>query len=193
MMTTSWKLTICLASVVFAAACNGNAEPDARVASLRENIPALEETAKTWRQDAFLDSVELAVLSGEFEPSPISAHFISPSTLQQTLLVTVNADGVISTELVEQTIPVTPSQPITSDEWLLDSPEAFEIALDAKASRFLETNAYDQCSFMVLERSLGSPGEPVVWRVVFQQCLGLGALPQILIDAITGDKSGLAP
>ncbi len=146
-----------------------------------------------WRQDTFLDFADLAVLSGEFEPSPISAHFVSPSTLQQTLLVTVNADGAISTEIVEQTIPVSPAQPITPEDWPLDSSEILEIALDAEAQLFLETNADNQCSFMILERSAITPGEPIHWRVAFQQCEGLGALPQILIDPTTGDRSSQGP
>lgn len=192
-MLTKRKLTIYLTFITLAAACNGNTEPDARVESLRENLPVLEETARIWRQDAFLDFADLSVLSGEFRPSPISAHFVSPSTLQQSLLITVDTDGTISTEIVEHTIPVTLGQPISSEEWPLDSPEIFEIALDASARQFMENNVDNQCSFMILERSAITPGRPVHWRVLFQQCEGLGALPQILIDPTSGKRSSLTP
>ena len=85
-----------------------------------------------------------------------------------------------------------PAQPITSDDWPLDSPAALEIASDAEARRFLETSANDRCSFMDLERDVGTPGRPEDWGVIFQQCSVVGALPQTSIDPITGDKTSLA-
>jgi len=180
-------LTVYLAFVLLTAGCNSNDQPDNRVVSLKENIKVLEETARLWRQDSYLDFAHLAVLSGEFEPSPIRAHFVSPSTLQQSMLVTVEVDGTISTEIVEHTIPVTPAQPITLDDWHLDSPEALEVSLDADARRFLESNIGNQCSFMVLERDSPTSVETVVWRMTFTGCLLEPTFQTTIVDANSGE------
>ncbi len=168
------------------AACVSNGENDFRVASLEEHLPALEQSAMNWRPDAFLDFAHLSVRSGEFEPSPLRAHFLSLSNLNQSLLVTLASDGSITTEVVNHDDPLIPGAPITNTDWSIDGSEALDIALDDKAMKFLEENLDNQCSFMVLERDTDSLVQSVNWRVTLSSCLDPSVSLTIIIDASDG-------
>lgn len=178
---------ICLGLISLLAACNGGRTSFVEVASLRDNLPKLEVEAMAWQQDAYLEFAHLALLTGDFEPSPIIAQFVSPSNPQQSLLVSLGVDGEVTTEPVTQTTQQTLTKPISDRDWLLDSPEIIDRALNPQALQFLEDHADSQCSFMVLERDNTLADAPLYWRITINECVGDAGLPTIVLDPNTGE------
>jgi len=167
--------------------CKNSQALPVEVASLRENLPTLERAALAWRPDAYLESSEIPLHNGSPASWLIDAHFNSPTTPYESLLVNLNIDGSISTERIAHTIPVRLVAPIAPDEWALDSEEALKSGLDSRRRQFLEVHADSHCSFLKLERDIGEPGEKVVWRLVLRECLPGGeSLPDIIIDPNSG-------
>lgn len=169
------------------AACRGDSAEPVEVVSLRDNLPQMEAAVRAWRADAYLEDADLPIQEGNPSTRLLSAGYNSLSTQFESLLVTIRQDGSIEVERIAHTAPVTQVDPIATDDWSVDSPEALELALDAAGRAFLEAHADMHCSFMKLERRTGEPGEPVVWRMVLTECLDGDSLPDVYIDPITGE------
>src|SRR3990172_456930 len=168
-------------------ACDRYAPLPVHVHSLEEALPTLEEAAQVWSSDAYLADVEVPLRDGYPGERVIDAGFQSPSAPYESLLVTLREDDTLTTEIIPQTVPVIQSSPITRDDWVLDSADALERALDEEGRRFFEGHAESHCSFLKLERDTDSPGWPVVWRLTLTECLGRGGVQHTVIDAITGE------
>lgn len=183
-----WRILLITVLLFVIAACGDSRNSPARVESLRQNMPALEEVARNWRPDAYLSRAEFPILDGNPTSFLIAAGFQSPTESAESLLVWLETDGVIATERVPHTVPVIQDEPITQDDWTLDSAEALEVALDVEGQSFLEEHADSQCSFLVLERAFDRPDRPVVWWMRLTECFG-GEISSrlVVIDALTGE------
>jgi hypothetical protein len=164
-----------------------NSQETLPIPSLRENLPKLEEAARVWRPDAYLANAELPIRYGSPGPWLVSAIFNSPFEQFEGVLMFLNQDGSIKTEIVPHTVPVVQVEPIESDDWKLDSQEALDIGLDDQGLRYLEEHPRAGCSFLSLDRSGVEPGSPVVWRLVLSDCLDPWTGQTTVIDATTGE------
>ncbi len=97
-------------------------------------------------------------------------------------------------EVLQHPVPAIQIEPITGENWVLDSPDELERALDEEGRRFLEAHSGSACSFLSLERDPRSPGRPVVWRLSLGEYLGPEWSQETVIDSMTGEvirrKSG---
>jgi hypothetical protein len=180
------RVSVAVSAGLLLAACRGGASLPVEVASLRESLPQMESAAKAWRPDAYLDDAEISVRVRNSTGRRVSAEFNSPSTEFESLGVEVLADGSVRVERVPHTVPVRQVEPISTDDWKLDSAEALEVALDEEGRTFLGAHIDSHCSFLKLERNIGEPGEPVVWRLVLIDCLSFESLPDRYVDPVSG-------
>lgn len=170
------------------AACSQRRSAAAQVESLQENLPTLDQVARSWRPDAYLTSADIPLHNGNPTPWIISASFQSPSESAESLLVMLEEDGTITTERVPHSIPVVQIEPIREEDWNLDSAEALDMALDAEGRQFLENHSDRQCSSIVLERTFDQPNRPVVWWLRLGECIGGEPFSRLtVIDALTGE------
>lgn len=168
------------------AGCGDDADLPVHAESLRESLPKLEEAAAQWMPDAYLVDASVELLSGDSSRWLASGAFQSPSEDSQGILLLLEQDGSIQAEVVPQPNGVRQVQPITQDDWTLDSEEALEHALTEEGRRYLEENPDSQCSFMYLERDVRSPDQPVVWRLTLAGCLLEPVFETVVIDANSG-------
>ncbi len=154
------------------------------IVSLRQWLPALEAKAREWRADAYLARASIPVGIGDYSPWLISADFDSPAEEYEGLIVTLENDETISAKVVEGSVHIAKTAPITPLDWRLDSSEALKLALDAEGLRFLERNPVT-CSFLELWRLPGSLEGPVTWRLMLSECEGQ-YFREITLDAATG-------
>jgi hypothetical protein len=182
--------TVILASILLNACNNGEGTTPApsrvSVVSLKENLGALEKEAKAWQSDAYLTWAEIPI---RLDPSDnaelIATEFYSPSVEFESLGVDLAADGSITSEPVEYEVSIFHRDPITLDDWEVDSQEAIDIMLDDEGLDFLRSTD-TQCSFLMLERRLDRPEKPVVWRLTLMDCLG-PYVRHIILDPISGE------
>ncbi len=167
--------------------CADAADLPVSVGSVRENLPALEQAAALWQQDAYLVFAETRLLSGDSSRWVASGTFQSPSENSESLLVLLEQDGSITTERVSHASGVNQVRPITELDWKLDAEEALQRALTEEGRDFLEENADSQCSFMYLERDVPVSTETVVWRVTLTGCLLDPTFQTIIVDATSGE------
>lgn len=168
-------------------ACSGGEKLPVSVASLRDEFPKLEEAARQWRPDAYLVDANVELLSERSSRSAVTGYFQSPSTEYEGILIYLEQDGSIVSELVPHEIQVRQSVPITNKDWQLDAVEALERGLTVEGRQFLEANAESQCSFMIMERDTPDSPERVVWRVELGGCLLDPSFQRIVIDANSGE------
>jgi len=167
--------------------CGDVADLPVSVGSMRENLPALEQAAALWQQDAYLVAAETRLLSGDSSRWVASGTFQSPSENSESLLVFLEQDGSITTERVSHASGVNQVRPITELDWNLDAEEALERALTEEGRNYLEENADSQCSFMYLERDVPVSTETVVWRVTLTGCLLEPTFQTTIVDATSGE------
>lgn len=168
-------------------ACNGGEKLPVSIASLRMELPDLEAVAREWRADAYLVEATVELLNERSSRSAATAYFQSPSTEFEGILVYLERDGSISTELVPYERPVLVAIPITNADWQIDAAEALDLGLSDDARRYLEENSDSQCSFMILERDTPESPQRVVWRIELGGCLLDPAFQRIVVDASTGE------
>ena len=96
-------------------------------------------------------------------------------------------DGPVSVESFVQAVPVVQIDPITDDDWRLDSQEALAIALDDQGLGLLEGPSGKECSSVVLERQGFEPNLPVVWRLILSDCEEPLIGQTTVIDTMTGE------
>jgi len=166
--------------------CGNRDRPPVKVESLLENLPVLEQTAATWRSDAYLLDADVPLHNGNSRPWLISAAFQSPSEDSESLLIMLQEDGSLTAQRIPHTVPVVQSDPITREDWALDSQEALEHALDEGGRTFLEDHSERQCSFLRLTRDPTVPTEPVIWRLALNDCEVRGFFEETIINPITG-------
>lgn len=185
------RITYCIALVqalvLSLAGCSRASSLPVTVHSLRESLPALADAAARWRADAYLASAQISLRTEGSGMHLIDAEFNSPTEDDESLWVKLEQDGTVATEVIPHTVPVIQVEPITSEDWILDSAEALERALDEDGRRFLEEHAGTACSFLSLERDPRSPGRPVVWRLSLGECLNPEWSQDTVIDSITGE------
>lgn len=186
-LTSRQRVLASLVLLVVMIACGDATRPPVSVYSLREALLALEQAPFAWSGDAYLADAGVALRDRHPGTWPVDAGLRSPSREYEGLLVTLEEDGGITSEVVPQEVPVIQIEPITEEDWLLDSTEALERALDEEGRRYLEEHADSHCGYLKLERDLGEPGQPVVWRRSLGECLGPGLMPDTLLDPITGE------
>ncbi len=181
------RVLFCLLLAVGLSACNGREELPVSVASLRNELPKLEQAAKQWRPDAYLVDATVELLNKRSSRSAVTGYFQSPSTEYEGILIYLEQDGSVLAELVPYEIQVRQSVPITNKDWQLDAVEALERGLTAEGRQYLDENAESQCSFMIMERDIPDFPERVVWRVELGGCLLDPSFQRIVIDASTGE------
>jgi len=153
------------------------------VPPLREWLPALEQEARTWRPDAYLADVHIPIGLGGSHPWLISAGFNSPTDVFENIAVNVEMDGSITVEPFTQTLPVVQVEPITDQDWTIDSQEALNLTLDAEGLRFLQTEPV-QFSALYLLAPDRQRARHVVWRLLLSQS---GEYQRtIILDASSG-------
>lgn len=158
------------------------------VSSLRDNFPEMEQEANPWRSDAYFESADLPLHNGKPSPWAVWAHFNSPSTQYESLVVRILVDGSLEVEVIPHSVPVPQVEAITLEDRTLDSKDALERALDERGERFLQEHASFQCGDLELERLSSDPSHPLVWRLSLRECLPGGEiLPDILVDPKTGE------
>jgi hypothetical protein len=158
------------------------------VSSLRKNLPELERPALVWRADAYLESAEISLRNGNPTSWSIRAHFDSPSTQYESLVVRILVDGSLEVEVIPHSVPVPQLEAITLEDWTLDSEDALESALDERGRTFLREHASFHCGDLELERLRSDPSHPLVWRLSLRECLPGGeSLAEILVDPNTGE------
>lgn len=175
-----------LVALILIAACTRSRGLPVEVESLKQHLPAIVEAAKSWRSDAYLESASVRLIDESYTSYLIWADFASPSEESESVAVKLLTDGSIDVETFDQVIPGARIEPITDDDWELDSQEAVSIALDDDGRRFLEEQAGEQCSLAILERMNSAAGAPVVWRLVLSECANPLSGQSTIIDATTG-------
>ena len=184
-----WHVFSSLVVAVTLAGCRSRLPVE--VSSLRENLPELEGTALAWRADAYLESAEITLRNGNPTSWSIWAHFNSPSTQYESLVVRMLPDGSTEIEVIPHTVPVPQIEAIRPDDWTLDSEDALRAALDEGGLAFLQEHGSFQCGDLELERLRSDPSHPLVWRLSLSECLPGGEyLPEVLVDPNTGEILG---
>jgi len=173
--------------LVFVTGCGRAETLPVRVESLRDNLPALREAAQAWRPDAYLADASVPLLDEGGGALLLDGGFQSPSEQSESLLVRLLEDGTMQAEVVPHTVPVIQVEPITDDDWRVDSTEALERGLDEEGRRYLEEHSTWDCSFLALERSGREPGSPVVWRLLLTDCLDPWSAQEAILDAMSGE------
>ena len=154
---------------------------------MKENLDLFEKEARTWQTDAYLAWVDISIrYRYPDDARVVTAQFYSPSKEFESLAVEMLISGEISKDLVEHSIPVYQQNPITVDDWTIDSQEALDLMLDQDGVRFIQTNDVEQCSFLLLERRRAETDQPVVWRLTLVECFG-DYVKHTVIDPITGE------
>ena len=187
MRYTIKELLLGLTLLLSLSACNSGNDLPVSAASLRENLPRLEETGVLWNTDAYLTSVKINLLSGNPYSQEVSGAFQSPTENSESFLVRIEQDGSVTTKRIPHSDGVIHTEPIMTDDWSLDARDALEKGLTDEGRRFLEENTKSQCSFMYLERDLPESPERVVWRIELGGCLLDPPFQRIVIDANTGE------
>jgi hypothetical protein len=143
--------------------------------------------ARNWREDAYLEDVQIQIPGHRSLRSYISAGFRSPSAGNEVALVLLLLDGTTRVELLQDSSPPSSEDGIAASDWELDTQEALAAAVSDEGRRYLEENPETQCSFMQLARSSRFPGHSVVWRLAIVPCPFGDPVQDTTIDAMTGE------
>lgn len=192
MMKKKYALqSIIILASIFLNACSNNlgttpATSVVSVISLKENFDALLKEARIWKNDFYLAWAQIPIrMDVSDNPAVIAAEFYSPNMEFESLGVELFLNGSITSEPVEYEVSIYHRDPITVDDWEIDSQEALDIMLDDEGLDFL-LSTDTQCSFLMLERRIGQPDQPVVWRLTLMDCLG-PYVRHIILDPISGE------
>lgn len=176
-----------LLGLILAAACNRSTDLPVTVESVEERLPELAEAGTAWRPDAYLARASVRLIDDGYASYLIWADFNSPTEEFESIAVKLLPDGSVSVEPFVQAVPVVQVDPITDDEWQVDSQEALAIALDDQGLGFLEGPSGKECSSLVLERQGFEPSLPVVWRLILSDCEEPLIGQTTVLDAMTGE------
>jgi hypothetical protein len=162
--------------------------PHLRALSARDYYPIALEKARQWRPDAYLSDISVDVLAEEeIERSlRVTFGFESPSDDRHSLLIFFREDSdEPQLERVEHRTPISVRNPISSEDWPVDSVKALAIALDNGGSEFLTKHDPEMMN-LYLERLPTVPGARLKWRASFWDW-SPDELIWIMIDPRTGD------
>ena len=146
-----------------------------KVVSLHEQWANLQAKAAEWYPDAYLVKADIPI-QGAVSPWLISASFQSPSHDKESLGVTLELNGRITTQRFQVPDSVYQIPPIQLNDISVDSQEALNLLLDDDALRFLKEHP-SHCSALSLERNPSQPTKPTVWILWLSSC---GASPSKL-------------
>lgn len=162
---------------------NNNGEFSVRGVKEFENQARI--IARDWEPDAFLSSVHVNIQPNIYTSSSPMAdllqfEFRSPRNNTQLLVVTFLGDGMPSTDKLF-TVNQGNWVPIDSNEWSLDSIDAWRIA--QKEIVKADTRSMRESAILVLRRA----NPPRTGRLLWYVSYGQSSSAQIWIDAQTGE------
>jgi hypothetical protein len=181
-----------LAAISALAGCGGGSAPadtgsEWIVPSAAEHYEDVLQTARDWKSDAHLISISLSAALPSSRVGPwISYYFESPSTGSSFFEVRFML-GEWTSEVLHKGPMALTSLPIQREDWLLDSIDAWRIAL-ANGGRDFLLHYQDQAMSKTVGLDhwrAGTEQERLAWRVDF--FIVLGPSLDIFIDPENGD------
>lgn len=193
-----------LAVAWLCASCgSGTPAPPAAPAPTRTSEPASDlvalsaaqrfasalETARAWKADAYLHSIEGIARWNDY-PGRIfvSYFFYSVDAPNQGLDITYWSDGQMTTESITLT-PDADRQAVSSDTWPVDNTEALQVGWANGGGEYL--NRYRDSSTVHPQVTFGFRyrTERLTWHVAFAQYDELPdpAVVHVFVDACTGE------
>ncbi len=135
------------------------------IVSLKEHLPDLEDAAKKWDDAPLLYRVSIPIFDSLENNNLwlISASFYSINKEYQSLDVELGVDGKINIHHVQLMTPIAAQRkPITTNDWRIDSKEAFVNLADTQVVQSLSSENY---GFLFLECINTESTQYVVWRL----------------------------
>jgi hypothetical protein len=135
------------------------------IVSLKEHLADLENAAKIWDDTPLLYRVSIPVFDSLDNNNLwlISASFYSIDKEYQSLDVELGVDGKINIHHIQYEISLAAQRkPITTDDWQVDSEEAFANLSDMQLVESLSAGNY---GFLFLEHINIESSQHVVWRL----------------------------
>lgn len=153
------------------------------IGSVRAALNDLHEYAIRWQSDAYL--VEVTLEMGDESPYRMSATYKSPSVVLETLLIYVETDGNIASEIYEMGSSWGQRKAIHDLDWRLDSEDALRIFAANDDIGFCLMSSAQRANRLELTRLSSADNQPIVWRLFLPDCLTAPSGPYYL-DAQTG-------
>lgn len=161
-----------------------------RTLSAREFYPLALEKAQQWKPDAYLDRIRVDVLSEETftRRLEMSFGFESPNDDHHGLLIFFSEDSdEPEVEIVYQEIPISVHNPISSEDWPVDSLKALAIAQGNGGDEFLaKHDPKTALMTLYLERLPKVPGARLLWRASFWDLVASEKV-WVMLDPQTGE------
>jgi hypothetical protein len=171
--------------IIMVVACTPTAsDVSIELPSFHKYYPILLEEAQKWQADAYLDEARIFMFPKFPDSNLISASFYSPSENLESLGVYLHQDETITSEAFSHGYPIYHHEPITENDWRIDSQEAMESMLVEAGQKFVNsTNS--ACSFMLLKRVLPAQNQPVIWSLTLWDCSD--SVQHFYLDATSGE------
>jgi hypothetical protein len=170
MKTLRRNIAFITSAVLIMAGCKpATSNMPANIASFREHYPSLLREAQSWRADAYLDDARIFLFPESPDANAISAVFYSPVNDLESLAVDLHIDGIITSKVFTQEYLIYQHEPITEEDWKIDSQEALDYMRSEAGWRFLDPDN-NRCSFIMLKRILPAQGQPVIWSLTLWDC-----------------------
>jgi uncharacterized protein YpmB len=160
---------------------------DVQVLSVKEYYDDAFMVAREWQSDAYLQSANAIAreLYDSRRPLRLSYSFLSKSKRSQALLVWIREDLTIDSEIVNLGGSTEDRRELQSEQWVLDSMDAIQIAQAAGGNEYISKNGSVEID-AYLEYWKKEHANTVIWRVSYLRTDGGGNL-HIEVDAITGE------
>lgn len=162
-----------------------------RTLSAREFYPMALKIAQEWKSDAYLAGIQADFLpENEFKKQlSMSFSFESPNDDRHSLLVSFKEDtDEPQVKIVDHPVPISVRNPISSEDWPVDSMKALAISQNNGGKEFL-TKYDSEATHLFLsleERRPIVPGAHLQWRVSYSN-LGTGEYVRVMLDPQTGE------
>jgi hypothetical protein len=161
-----------------------------RTLSAREFYPVALKIAQEWKSDAYLAGIQVDFLpEDEFKKQlSMSFSFESPNDDQQSLLIFFREDtDEPEVKIIHHPVPISVRNPITSEDWPVDSVKALAISQDNGGNEFL--TKYDpEMAHLFLsleERRPIVPEASLQWKASYSN-LSTGEYVRVILDPQTG-------
>ncbi len=152
------------------------------VPSLQQNYKILLDEAKRWERDAYLSEVDINLFP-ETKVYAIYAEFYSPSQENESFGVYLTHDGKLGTDTFFYEHGVYHHEPISLDDWTLDSQDILDFITEADMRRTL-VSGNATCSRARLWRILALENQPLAWIISVSNCKNYKEV--IFLDPNTG-------
>ncbi len=156
------------------------------IPSLKENYSIMLDEARKWQSDVYLNEATIHLYPDT--TFAISTSFYSPSTNFESIGIYLLWDGTVETQLFQHSYPIYHHEPITPDDWEIDSQEVLAYVSDENR-KFINSGKFI-CSFIRLERFLPEENHPVVWFLNLWDCSN-SSVP-VYLDPSTGATINLS-